>query len=72
MTQCFIEILTFLKFGMVEIVKTLHTVLDVKTEYSSDKILEETILFLFMIYSVIKFKVSSSVPKSFHGPLCVM
>ena len=34
------------------------------------KIFNEVTLFLFIIYSFIKFKVLVSLPKSFHAPLC--
>ena len=58
----------FLKFGMVKVFKTLQTVSNVKIIFQM-KIFNEITLFLFKIYSFIKFKVLVSLPKSFHGPL---
>ena len=62
---------TFLKFGMVKILELLHTVSDVKNNIFQTKRFEEITFFPFMIYSFIKFKVLSSLPKRFHGPLTI-
>ena len=59
----------FLKFGMVKVFETLQTVSNVKMNIFQVKIFNEITLLLFIIYSFIKFKVSVSLPKNFHGPL---
>ena len=59
----------FLKFGMVKVSETLQTVSYVKMNIFQIKLLNEITLLLFLIYSFIKFEVSVSLPKSFHGPL---
>ena len=61
-------ILIFLKFGMVKLFETLHTVSNVRINIFQIKIFNEITLFLFIIYSFIKFEGLFSLPKSFHGP----
>ena len=56
----------FLKFEMVNVFETLYTVSNVKMNIFQIKLLNEITLLLF--YSFIKFEVSVSLPKSFHGP----
>ena len=62
-------IFIFLKFGMVKLFETLQTLLNMEMNTFQMKIFDKTTPLLFMIYSFIKFKVSVSLPKSFHGPL---
>ena len=60
MDQSSIEInlhFTFLKFGMVKLFETLQTVSNVKMNVFHMEIFNEITLFLFKIYSFIKFKV---------------
>ena len=59
----------FLKYGMMKLLETLQTVLNVKMNIWQIKICNEINLFVFIIYSFIKFKVLVSFPKSFHGLL---
>ena len=59
----------FLKFGMVKVSETFYTVSNVKMNIFQIKLLNEITLLLFLIYSFIKFEVSVSLPKSFHGLL---
>ena len=59
----------FLKFGMVKVFETLQTVSNVKMNIFQMKIFNEITLLLFIIYSLVKFKVLVSLPKSFYGPL---
>ena len=59
----------FLKFGMVKVFETLHTVSNVKMNIFQIKIFNEITLLLFIINNFIKFKVLVSLPKSVHGPL---
>ena len=58
----------FLKFGMVKVFETLYTVSNVKMNIFQIKLLNEITLLLFIFYSFIRFEVSVSLPKSFHGP----
>ena len=58
----------FLKFGMVKVFETLHTVSNVKMNIFQIKLLNEITLLLFIFYSFIKFEVSVSLPKSSRGP----
>ena len=62
-------IFIFLKFGMVKVFETLHTVSHIKMTIFQMKIFNEITLLLFIINSFIKFKVLVSLPKNFHGPL---
>ena len=60
MTLTSIEIngkLNFFKFGTVKLLEILHTVSNVKKNVLQIKIFEEITLFLFIIYSFVKFKV---------------
>ena len=54
---------------MVKVFETLQTLLNVKINIFQMKIFNEITLFLFIIYSFIKFKVLVCLPKSLHGPL---
>ena len=62
-------IFIFLKFGMVKLFETLQTVSNVKMNIFQLKILNEITLLLFIIYSLIKFKVLVNLPKSFQDPI---
>ena len=57
--------LAFLIFGMLKLIETLHIVSSVKKNIFQVKIFEEIALFLFVIYSFIKFKLLLNLPKSF-------
>ena len=59
----------YLKFEMVKVFETLHTVSNVKMNIFQMKIFNEIALLLFILNSFIKFKILVSLPKSFHGPL---
>ena len=54
---------------MVKVFETSQTVSNVKINIFQMKIFDKIILLLFIIDSVIKFKVIVSLPKSSHGPL---
>ena len=61
-------IFIFLKFGMVKLFETLQTVSNVEMNIFQMKIFNETTFLVFIIYSLIKFKVLVSLPFSFHCP----
>ena len=58
----------FFKFGIVKPFETLQTVSNVKMNIFQIKIFKEITLLLFVIYTLIKFKILVSLPKSFHCP----
>ena len=62
--------LTFLKFGMVKLLETSHTVSNVNRNIFHIKIFEEIIFFLVMIQSFLKLKCYRNSRKSF--PLTVI
>ena len=70
-TLLHLSIETFLKFGTLKLLETSHTVSNVEKNIFQIKMFNETTLPLFIIYSFTKFKVLSSLSKSFHGPLTV-
>ena len=60
-----------LKFGMVKVFETSQTVSNMKMNIFQMKIFDNITLYLFIIYSFIKFKVLISLPKSFQVHLAL-